>query len=348
MTYKYKKMYKLLSILFCLIIFMMGCTTKNSEPQMVEKDDFILGTVGKIRVYADSEKKGLEVINKAYARIADIENTMSTSIEGSDVNNINKNAGKAAVEVKPETLSIINMAIEYKRITKDVFNIGVGALIELWGIGKDWQKVPTAAEIQQAKNHIDLSQLEITTNKVMIKDPDMLIDLGGIAKGYAVDEAAKVLRDNGVTSAFVNMGGDVYAIGSKPDGTAWNVGIQNPAIGEGGIIAKIGLIDQSIVTSGDYERYFVENGVHYHHIIDPATGSPSRNELVSVTIISEKAIDGDVLSTAVFVMGLEEGLSFVEGLENIDAVLITRDKKMYATSGVVDKVEVLDTDYKLQ
>lgn len=348
MTYNHKKMYKLLSIIFCLLIITTACAPKNTEPQIVEKDDFVLGTLGKIRVYATSEKKGNEAINKAYKRIAEIENTMSTSIEGSDINKVNQNAGKAAVEVKEETISVIKKAIEYKSLTNDVFNIGIGRLIELWGIGKDWQKVPTSAEIKDAQEHIDITQVEINGNKVMIKDPAMLIDLGGIAKGYAVDEAARVLRANGVTSGFVNMGGDVYAIGSKPDGTPWNVGIQNPEIGAGGIIAKIGLMDESIVTSGDYERYFVENGEHYHHIIDPKTGAPTRNELVSVTILSKNAIDGDVLSTAIFVMGLEEGLSFVEGLDDIEAVLITKDKKMYATSGAVNRVEVLDPAYVLQ
>jgi len=348
MTYKNKKIYRLLSIILCLIFITTACTPKSTVPQIVEKDSFVLGTLGSIRVYATSEKKGNEVIEKAYKRITEIENTMSTSIEGSDIYKVNLNAGKAAVEVKEETVSVIKKAIEYKSLTYDVFNIGVGRLIQLWGIGKDWQKVPTADEIQAAQEHIDITQLEIEGNRVMIKDPEMLIDLGGIAKGYAVDEAARVLRENGVTSGFVNMGGDVYAIGSKPDGSPWNVGIQNPEIGVGGIIAKIGISDESIVTSGDYERYFVENGVHYHHIIDPKTGAPTRNELSSVTILSKKSIDGDVLSTAVFVMGLEEGLRFVEGLEDIEAVLVTKDKKMYATSGVVNRVEVLDPQYVLK
>ncbi len=348
MTYKDKKTCKLLTVIISLVIILTACTPKSTEQMIVEQDDFVLGTVGKIRIYADDEKAGNSAIEKAYARIVAIENTMSTSIEGSDVYNINKNAGNAAVEVKEETMSVIKKAIDYKELTNDVFNIAIGRLIELWGIGKDWQKVPNEEEIQDAKNHIDITQVELSGNNVMLKDPDMLIDLGGIAKGYAVDEAARVLRENGITSGFVNMGGDVYALGSKPDGTPWNVGIQDPEIGSGDVIAKVGLIDESIVTSGDYERYFIEDGVHYHHIIDPETGSPTRNELVSVTILSQKSVDGDVLSTAVFVMGLEEGLSFIEGLEDIEAVLITKDKKMYATSGAIDRVEVLNPEFQLQ
>lgn len=354
MLCKQKKNYKLLAIFFCMMLLFVGCTTEapkdssTTEAQMVEKEDFVLGTHGKIRVFADSEAKGNEAIEKAFDRIVEIENRMSTSIEGSDINTINKNAGGEAVKAEAETISVIEKGIRYADITNGTFNIGIGSLIELWGIGKDWQKVPTGAEILQAKSHTDLSKLEMTENQVSIKDPEMRIDLGGIAKGYAVDEAARVLRENGINSGFVNMGGDVYALGSKPDGSPWNVGIQNPEIGVGGVIAKIELVDQSIVTSGDYERYFIENGQHYHHILDPETGYPSKNELNSVTIISEKAIDGDALSTAVFVMGLEEGLSFVEAQENIEAVLVTKDKKVYTTSGMVDKVEILDESYVLQ
>jgi thiamine biosynthesis lipoprotein len=273
---------------------------------------------------------------------------MSTSIEGSDIYKLNKNAGGEAVELKAETVSVLKKGIEYLNITGGTFNIGIGSLIELWGIGKDWQKVPSESEILQAKAHIDLVNLKIDNTMVSVKDPGMLIDLGGIAKGYAVDEAVRVLRENGISSGFVNMGGDVYALGRKPDGSAWNVGIQNPEIGVGGVIAKIELVDQSIVTSGDYERYFIENDIHYHHILDPATGYPTSNELSSVTIISEKSIDGDALSTAVFVMGLEEGLSFIEGMENIEAVLVTKGKKVYTTSGMVGKVEILDASYELQ
>lgn len=354
MLYKQIKNYKLLALFFCILLVLVGCTTDNpedpktTEPQMVEKEDFVLGTLGKIRVFSDSEDKGNDAIEKAYYRILEIENTMSTSIEGSDINKINKGAGDEAVDVKAETISVIKKGIEYLSITNGTFNIGLGSLIELWGIGKDWQKVPTDAEILQAKAHIDLVNLEIANNKVSLKDSEMRLDLGGIAKGYAVDEAVRVLRENGINSGFVNMGGDVYALGRKPDGSAWNVGIQNPEIGVGGVIAKLELVDQSIVTSGDYERYFVENGQHYHHILDPETGYPTRNELSSVTIISEKSIDGDVLSTSVFVMGLEEGLSFIEGQENIEAVLVTKDKKVYTTSGMVGKVEILDANYELQ
>ncbi|SCY65845.1 FAD:protein FMN transferase [Alkaliphilus peptidifermentans] len=335
-----KPVSKAIALIIVVAIFLTGCGTK--ELQSFQKDEFVLGTRGQIRVFSTSQRRGNATIGKAFTRIREIENTMSTSIEGSDVYRINKNAGKSPVQVDPETLKLIKMGIEYEEITGGVFNIVLGSLIDLWGIGKDWQKVPPQQEIEEAKRHININDLEIIDSSVFIRDSKMLMDLGGIAKGYAVDEAVRVLKNDGVESGFINLGGDIYALGNKPDGTPWNVGIQNPIIGKTNAIARIALADQSIVSSGDYERYFIEDDQHYHHIIDPETGYPSTNELVSVTIVSETATDGDVLSTAAFVMGLEDGLSFIESLENIEAVFITRDRIVYTTSGIKDKLEILD------
>lgn len=344
---KFSKKSLLLALLVLLVTLFSACSSEPKELVQVENDTFILGTRGQIRVFAATEKKGNAAIDKAFTKIQDIEDTMSTSIINSDVYNINQAAGTSAVKVSPETLEVIQTGVQFYETTGGTFNIVLGSLIELWGIGKDWQKVPTAAEIAESKGNIDIQQLEVSGNKVMLKDAEMLMDLGGIAKGYAVDEAVKVLKANGIKNGFVNMGGDVYAIGTKPDGSPWYIGIQNPIIGATNAIMRMPLVDRSIVTSGDYERYFEENGEHYHHIIDPTTGYPARNELVSVTIISDTAIEGDVLSTSVFVMGLQKGLDFVEGQEGIDAILVTRNKEAYVTSGIKGQVEILDNQFKI-
>ncbi|KAB3530228.1 FAD:protein FMN transferase [Alkaliphilus serpentinus] len=337
----------LLALLVLITSLFSACSTEPKEPVQVEDDQSILGTFGQIRVFAASEKKGIKAIEAAFKRIQYVEDTMSTSVNDSDVHQINQAAGEASVKVAPETIKVIEAGIKYHQITGGRFNILLGSLIELWGIGKPHQKVPTDVEIDEARKHIDIQQIEITNNKVHLKDSDMLMDLGGIAKGYAVDEAVKVLKDHGVKSGFVNMGGDVYAIGSKPDGSPWYIGVQNPIIGANNSIIRVPLVDRSIVTSGDYERYFVENGERYHHIIDPATGKPSRKQLVSVTILSDKGMDGDALSTAVFVMGLEEGLAFIEAQEGIDAILITKDKEVYVTTGIKDQIEIIDNQFKI-
>lgn len=342
---------KVFILLLIGFILLSGCTTKKSseELSLVKEDQFILGTFGSISAYSTSEEAGYNAISEAYDRINEIENLMSTSREGSDVYNMNKNAGKEPVNISSSTLEVILEGLGYFSDTKGSFNIGLGSLIELWGIGKESQKVPTIEEITEAKNHIDLDQLEISEDNktAFIKDSKMLVDLGGIAKGYSVDEAVRILKENGVTSGIVNLGGDVYALGTKVDGTDWRVGINNPEIGENNSIARISVSNKSVVTSGDYERYFIENDVRYHHIIDPETGYPANNELVSVTIVSDKSIDGDVLSTSAFVLGLDEGLKLIEERAGVEGILITKDKQVYLSSGLKNKVEILDDNFKI-
>lgn len=341
-----KLKYLILFVTVSLITTLLaGCGETKLE--QADMEDFVLGTFGSMRVFASSTKKGEAAMEKAFERINEVENKMSTSIEGSFIQQINQLAGKEAVEVDDDTLFVIKEALNYEDVTQGTFNIGLGSLIDLWGIGKEWQKVPTPEEITEVLKHIDINELEIDGNNVFLGDKNMMLDLGGIAKGYAVDEAVKTLKENGIESGFVNLGGDIYAIGAKPDDTPWIIGIQNPVIGSKTVMAKIPVVNQSVVSSGDYERYFIEDDVHYHHILDPETGYPTDNQLSSVTVISEKAIDGDVLSTAVFVMGLEKGLLFLEELENIEGVMITKDKQVFATSGIVDKLEIMDNSYQL-
>ncbi|WP_026478035.1 FAD:protein FMN transferase [Alkaliphilus transvaalensis] len=345
---KAKKYIKFIVVPLILITMVFNLTACQEKVlQQVDGEAFVLGTYGQIRVFAPSQSKGNKAIEKAFQRIRDIENTMSTSIENSDVYNINQNAGQAAVKVSDDTLYVIEKGIEYKNITKGNFNITLGSLIELWGIGKDWQRIPAQEEIIEAQKHIDINQLEVEGNNVKINDPNMLMDLGGIAKGYAVDEAVKVLKANGIESGFVNLGGDIFVFGEKPDQSPWYIGIQKPELNSSSVMARIAMSNESIVSSGDYERYFIEEDVRYHHIIDPATGYPSDSGVISVTILSDKAIDGDVLSTAVFILGLEEGLALIETLEDVEVAIITSDKLVHISSGLDDKIEILDKAYRM-
>lgn len=318
----------------------------SKKPQLIEKSEYALSTFCQIKIYHESEEIGKEILSKAFRNVHDIENTMSNSIEGSDIYLLNQKAGNSPVKVSPSTLDVLNTGIDYYDITKGAFNIGIGSLTELWGIGNSSQKVPTPEEIQQAKAHIDLQQLEVS-NQVFIKDPQMRVDIGGIAQGYVIDNTLELLKKEGVESGFIYFGGDVYALGKKLDGTPWLIGIQSPEIGDNSVIAAIPVENQSIATSGDYERYFIQNNIQYHHILDPDTGYPTQNELSSVTVLSDTSIEGDILSTAVFVMGLEEGLNFLENRKGVEGILITKDNKVYTTSGVKDKIEILNKNYRL-
>lgn len=342
---------KIVILFLALSMALSGCTSTKApkELALVKQEQLILGTFGSISAYSNSEKAGNKAISEAYERIGEIENLMSTSIEGSDVYTMNKNAGKEATKINSSTMDVMLEGLEYFNVTKETFNIGLGSLIELWGIGKDWQKVPTAEEITEAKNHIDLNNLEVSkeNSTVFIKDPKMLVDLGGIAKGYAVDESIRILKKSGIKSGIVNLGGDIYALGTKPDGTPWRVGINNPEIGTNNSIARISVSDKSVLTSGDYERYFIENGVRYHHIIDPKTGMPADNGVVSVTIVSDTCMDADVLATSALILGVEEGLKLIESRPGVEGLLITKDKEVYVSSGLKSDLEILDNNFKI-
>lgn len=340
---------KLSLIIIAISLLLTACGEK--APQLVKGNEFVLGTFGQIHAYNTSSKRGNDAIAKAYQRIHEIESIMSTTVVGSEVYSINENAGVKAVEISKETLEVINKGLEYYVLTNGTFNIGLGALSNLWGLNIETSDAfipPAREEIEAILQHIDLRNLEISDNKVFIKDSEMTIDLGGIAKGYAVDEAVATLKKAGIESGFVNLGGDIYVLGPKPDGSPWRMGIQTPEYGTTDIIARVELVNKSIVTSGDYQRFKVdEDNQSYHHILDPKTGYPANNELTSVTIISNTSIEGDVYSTAAFVMGLEEGLRFVEDLEDVEGIFVTKDKTMYATSDIKDKIDLIDQSYRL-
>ena len=341
---------KTITIVFvmALIAFLAIRLMNQSEGEWVEKNEFVLGTFSQIRVYAPSEAEGEAIIDNAFQRVREIENRMSPHVETSQVYQINQQAGSSSVEVTDDTLKVIQTGIDYYDKTTGLFHIGIGSLIELWGIGSDQPYIPTQDEVDEKLEALDIHAIQIEGNDVQLLNSGMALDLGGIAKGYAVDESARILREEGIESGFINFGGDVYALGSKPDETPWNVGIREPVIESGTVLGRVPSTDLSVVTSGDYERYFIEDGTLYHHILDPRTGYPSQSDLSSVTVVSETSIDGDVYSTAVFIMGLEIGLSLVESTENVEAVFVNHQNEIFLSSGLQDGgFELMNDDYQI-
>ncbi|MCD5413751.1 MAG: FAD:protein FMN transferase [Clostridiales bacterium] len=329
--------------IFLLFTVLASCTPQPEKH--VVQNQFILGTFGHIQVRAPSEYEGERVIQLAFERIRDIENLMSISIKESDISRINTRTDYSPTDIDNETLFVVQKGIRYEEMTYGAFNIALGTLINLWDVNKQNDKIPNKTCIISALKYINTDTIRLHNSAISIECPHLLINLGGIAKGYAVDEAVKILKKNNVTSSLVSLGGDIYALGYRGDGLPWVVGIQNPKIGLNNVIIKLPLSNKAIVTSGDYERYFLKDGVRYHHILDPTTGHPVDNQLTSVTIISDNAIDGDVFSTAVFVMGLEKGIEFIESQSNVEAILITKDNIVHITSGLENKIEIIDSAF---
>lgn len=321
---------------------------RSSEEKPVTKTNFMLDTLVSIQAFGPDASDAIE---KAFARIDDIEKKMTSKADFSEVISINELAGRDFYKVSPDTFFVIKKGLYFSNLSEGKFDITVGPLVKLWGIGTEHARVPSKAEISKILPLVDYRQIELDekNNSVFLKRPGMSIELGGIAKGYAADEAVKVLRQNGVKHGTVDLGGNIIVIGTKPDGKLWKIGIQNPFFKtRGSIVATVEVADKTLVTSGPYERYIEKDGKIYHHILDTRTGFPVENELMSVTIIAESSIDADALSTTVFAMGLEEGMDFVESIENIDAIFITKDYKVYTTSGVGNlNFKIVDKQFEL-
>lgn len=333
------KKYSKISILVALILLTTGCTTKNKvlvEP--LSRTEFMMDTVMTIETYDKNDNK---VLDKAFKRLEEIEKKMSATIESSEVSKINKNAGIEPVTVSPDTYFVIKEAKHYAEMSFGSYEPTIGPLVGLWNIKsgeKERDFIPNGANIELKKALVDYNNLELLDdNKVFLKEKDMRIDLGGIVKGYATDEVRRVLLENGVKIAIINLGGNVFAHGMKADGHPWTIGIQNPLEFTGNYLGAIEVKDKSIVTSGDYERFFEYNGKRYHHIIDSKTGYPSENEVTGISIISDKSIDGDALSTTLFVLGVDKGMELVNSMDGVDAIFVTKDKSIYLTPYLKDK-----------
>lgn len=293
----------------------------------------MLNTIIKIEAFGPDASSA---IDQAFARIGDIEKKMTVNADSSEIVEVNKRAGKESYKVSPDTFYVVKKGTEYSQLSQGRFDITIGTLVKLWGIGTDKARVPELDEITKALKLVDYRQLELDekSNSIFLKKEGMALDLGAIAKGYAADEAARILRENGVESGLIDLGGNIYALGKKPDGRPWKIGVQNPFEPRGSSFATLEVADKTLVTSGIYERYFEKNGKRYHHILDTSTGFPVENGLASVTIVSESSIDADAMSTMAFSMGLNSGTKFIERQKGVEAIFVTTDRKVYATSGV--------------
>ncbi|KEJ04360.1 thiamine biosynthesis protein ApbE [Clostridium botulinum A2B7 92] len=335
----------ILLLCICLPLVFVGCDSKSEEP--VSRETYLMGTIINIKAYGKDADKAVQ---SSVDKISDIENKMSLTISTSEVNKINKNAGIAPVKVSKNTFDVVKASLIYSEKSKGSFDITVEPLVSLWGIGTDKAKIPSKDEISNALKLISYKDVIINEKEstVMLKRKGQAIDLGAIAKGYAADELKEVLLNYNVSSAFLSLGGNVYVLGNKPDKTPWKIGVQNPLEPRGDYLGIVSVSDKSVVTSGNYERFFERNGKRYHHIFDTKTGYPAEKGLISVSIISDKSIDGDALSTSVYTLGLDEGKKLIESLKDVEAVFVTNDKKVYVTSGLKDVFKLTNTDFKLQ
>jgi len=339
---------RLTALALISVLLLSGCqkSLSNTSAKPLSKTNFLLGTIIEISVY---DKKDEALLDKAFERIREIEGKMTiNNAENSEIISLNQASGKNEVKLSPDTFYVVEKGKEYSRKSGGLFDITIGPVVKLWNIGTDYAAVPMKNKLEEAVGLVDYRKLSLNSGNytAFLEEPGMQVDLGAIAKGYAADEAVRILKENGVGHAIINLGGNVITIGGNPNGNPWRIGIQSPSDPRGDYLGIVQIQDQAVVTSGTYERYFEEDGKIYHHILNPITGYPVENNLSSASIITGKSIDGDGLSTTVLLMGLEEGMKLVESLENVEAVFITNDKTVYVSSGLKNNFKITNSEYK--
>ncbi len=323
----------------------------NKRVNTYSKTMYYLGTVNEVTIYTkSSEAKANEILSHCEDIVKDIDNKMNPSTISSDIYKINQNAGKEPVKVSKDTFNVIKASLHYSEVSNDSFDATIGALVQLWNIGNEKAKVPTQEEVNALLPSVDYKNiiLDEKNSTVMLKNPETKIDLGGIAKGYAADKVVQYLEDQKIEGAIVNLGGNIYTLGTKDGKTKFNIGIQDPTKPRGNAIGSITTTNNSVVTSGIYERYIEKDGKIYHHILSPKTGYPVENNLSSVTIISDNSMNCDALSTTAFSLGLEKGLKLIEKTPNTEAIFITKDKQIYTTPGLKDSFKLTDSSFTIK
>jgi thiamine biosynthesis lipoprotein len=274
-------------------------------------------------------------ISEIHLVLVQLENLLSRYLPDSEINKINQYAGKTEVPLSLATLEILAFAVELSQISDGLFDITVGPLIDLWNFKKS-ECVPDARLIQKMLELVDYKDIRLNSLRKAagIRRPGQSIDLGGIAKGYASDRVIQKVQQLGINSAYINIGGNVSTLGKKPDGNTWRVGIRHPRY-DSNLLGAVEVNSKAVVTSGDYERYFIDkNGKRWHHILNPKNGYPAEAGLISVTVIADNAMTADGLSTTLFVAGLENGLRYLAQFPNVEAVFVDDDSHIFITQGL--------------
>ena len=314
-----KKKIRLVPLILSLMILCSGCGAEKELPKLSEVG-FYLDTVIILTAYTDDD----QVLKDAMEECSRYEKLLSATIEGSDVWRINHADGQP-VEVSDDTMEVLRCAVRIAELSGGAFDVTIAPVSSIWDFTSGEAVLPDAEKIARAAELVDYTKLELEGNTVRLP-AGMMIDPGGIAKGYIADSVKAWLMDKGVRHAILSFGGNVVGIGTKPDGSDWKVGIQDidKATGEYMLVSRNN--GGSTVTSGIYERGFDLDGVRYHHLLSTETGWPVQNELASVTIFSDSSMLGDALSTTAFVLGTEEGTRLIESLEGIEALFIARGR----------------------
>lgn len=327
---------RLLSLLLLFVLPLSGCGTEGTIEEEHTVGVFAMGTYMTLTAYGESAEAALTLSKD---RIKELESLWSTTDDNSDIYKVNQSSG-TRTEVSEETAEILQFALDMAEQTNGSLEPTISPVVTAWGFISGEYHIPTEDELTDLLQNTDYKKVLLEENFVTLPD-GMQLDLGAVGKGYTGDIIAELLKEQGVTSALLDIGGNIQMVGRKPDGSRWRLGIQNP-FGEG----SLGILeseDGAVVTSGNYERYFIgEDGKQYGHIIDPSTGYPVESGLASVSIIAKEGKLCDALSTAIYVMGLEEATEYWKANSSFEMLLVTDENEIYLTEGIKDDFTLSD------
>lgn len=344
---KSNKPYKILFPILCLtVLLLFGCSLfarrrKAQVPAPISATDLKLNTVVTVTIY-DSDDTA--ILKECMALCDKYEKIFSRTDEGSELYRLNHrqlppvSGTDHTYEISKPLAELLSLGLSYSKSCQGAFDIAIAPLTSLWDFTAQSPSVPDAQDIHAALASCGYEDVTIEGQFITLPSPDTQFDLGGIAKGYIADRLKEYLLSCQINSALINLGGNVLCVGQKTGDEPFKVGIQKPFAQRGDNLLTVSVEDKSVVSSGTYERYFEQDGILYHHILNPQTGYPYDNDLTAVTIISEHSADGDALSTACFALGLEEGLEFAESQEDVQAIFVTKDSEIYYTKDFESKV----------
>lgn len=306
-----------------------GCTVQGSDKeQSCTKNTFAMDTVMQFTAYGE---KSEAAVDAAIEEVNRLDGLLSTGSPSSEVSRINR---EGQGMLSDDTGSLLESAMTYYEETGGLFDFTIYPLMKLWGFTTKEYYVPSEEELRETLGLVDAGRVTTDGTTVTLGEGQE-IDFGGIAKGYTSARVMEIFREYGVAHALVSLGGNVQTLGTKPDGSRWRIGIQDPDSTRGATLAVVSVEDQAVVTSGGYERYFEQDGTTYIHIVDPRTGYPVKGDLVSVTIVSRDGTMADALSTSLYIMGLEDAEDYWrEHREEFDCVLLTTDGEFYVSKGL--------------
>lgn len=344
-------------ILVFAIFTLAACSTQSKKQaapktplttKATQDTQFLMGTVCTIKIYNKNKSNALD---DSFDRIKQLANEITVNQKGSEIDKINNHSGENPVKVTPSIYRLCKDAYYYSQNSDGSYDMAIGPITSLWRIGFPDAHKPKQSQISARLPLVNYKNVVFNDKKqtVYLKKKGMKLDLGGIAKGFISDEVKKVLQKDGVTSAIIDLGGNVYVLGESPTNHSnWTVGVQDPKQSRGTTIGTVPEMNTTVVTSGIYERYLKVGKTIYSHLMNPRTGYPFQNNLMGVTIVTKYSTDGDALSTATFDKGLKDGYKYIEREKDTDAIFITKDKKVYVTSGLRKKFKLFsDSGYKL-